>query len=351
MAQKDPPLDETAWFSEDYARFYGGINTNTVHVYFYHSTFFDLASLNGTLWSQANRHYDQQHLLESRKAFEDAVKGVQSGGTQFLIVGEPESEDGTWVMQKQLRTVQRGLPDTIEVLGTYFIIGIQIFMAPSVGDVLAAKTLNITNQMSSFFTLASSLSLFTPATGHTYFHPSLKPSTDAKKLAIAGGVSRATTPGLNPTQDTASVAQTATGVAATSSAIGGTFIEPLFLQSLSLSTRYATEYADENPLQGEPGAFVFSSTNERVAALNEAAAQAALKAQSAAVAVVSAQQRERESAVSTAAPTPKPAVGEGSGSGRKGSKGGTDPTRVRRRKSKGLASPITPKEGTGQALK
>jgi mediator of RNA polymerase II transcription subunit 6 len=60
------------------------------------------------------------------------------------------------------------------------------------------------------------------------------------------------------------------------------------------------------------------------------------------------QERERESAVSTAAPTPKPAggaPGEGE-TRRKGSKGGMDLTKLKRRKSKGLASPVTPKEGS-----
>jgi len=135
------------------------------------------------------------------------------------------------------------------------------------------------------------------------------------------------------------------------------------MHSLNLTARFATEFADENPLQGEPGSFVFSSTNERIAAQNAAQAAAQLKAQSAALSaapggmgmgglgmgmvrapgagVGGRVSTERESAVSTAAPTPKPpgevVVGAGKGNQAKVGEVG----KLKRRKSRVLGSPTT----------
>jgi mediator of RNA polymerase II transcription subunit 6 len=54
--------------------------------------------------------------------------------------------------------------------------------------------------------------------------------------------------------------------------------ERALLESLNLSTRFGDEYVDENPLIGEPGSFVFSSTQTHLRAQQAAkAAQSAVK--------------------------------------------------------------------------
>ncbi|OCL07527.1 MED6-domain-containing protein [Glonium stellatum] len=366
MAQSRPPLDETVWYDPVWVEFLRGIHTNSVHRYFYASTFFDHMSNNNVILQQANRFMEQRHLLDNRQDFEDAVRKMTSGGLQFMVVGEPENNDGPWVIQKQQRTVQQGLEDEIEVLGTYWIVAEKIFMAPSVADILGSKILSATTALTSFLGVASTLSLFTPATGHTYFPIPTKASSSTAS-AQTGALSRATTPGGVPAPtETASQTLQHHGSQPTNSSTSihdAKFSDNLFMHSLSLTTRFATEYADENPLQGEPGSFVFSSTNERIAAQNAAQAAAQLKAQSAAlsaapggmgigglgmgiirplgVGIGGSMSTERESAVSTAAPTPKPPGDVLVGAGvRKGSQAKVGEVgKLKRRKSRVLASP------------
>ena len=118
------------------------------------------------------------------------------------------------------------------------------------------------------------------------------------------------------------------------------FSDAFFLESLRLTNNYGTEYMDENPLQGEPGAFVFASTKEQVEARNKAQAEKQATAATLAAPKVS----EGESAMSSIAPTPKPVAAAAADAGsRKGSVVGMPPEiKKKRRKSKGLASPISP---------
>lgn len=89
--------------------------------------------------NEAKRYAEKQHLLHDRKAFEAAVRAMASGGLQFVIVGEAETPDAPWIMQKQQRTVRRGQEDEIEVLATYWIQGDRISVCPSVADVLQSR--------------------------------------------------------------------------------------------------------------------------------------------------------------------------------------------------------------------
>jgi mediator of RNA polymerase II transcription subunit 6 len=110
---------------------------------------------------------------------------------------------------------------------------------------------------------------------------------------------------------------------------------------------------DENPLQGEPGAFVFASTNQQVEARNKA--QAAAAAQAALNVPVKARDGEADSAVNSVAPTPRPVGHVGVGAGgvgaesRKASVIGLPPAGKadkKRRKSKGPGSPTSPTSAT-----
>jgi len=107
-------------------------------------------SNNNVILQQANRFVEQRNLLDSRQAFEDAVRNMTSGGLQFMVIGEPENDDGPWVIQKQQRTVQQGLEDEVEVLGTYWVVAEKIFMAPSVADILGSKIVRNVKVFSSF---------------------------------------------------------------------------------------------------------------------------------------------------------------------------------------------------------
>lgn len=68
------------------------------------------------------------------------------GGLEFVVAQEPaETAPGTgtgvWVIRKQLRRLRPHSPDgdDISILGTYFVVGENIYMAPAVGDVIGSR--------------------------------------------------------------------------------------------------------------------------------------------------------------------------------------------------------------------
>mgnify|MGYP003624081191 CR=1 FL=1 len=177
---------------------------------------------------------------------------------------------------------------------------------------------------------------WTPATGYSY----MPPSYEAPKAAAAG--SRIGSPTLAPTELDQSQ-DTATAQAADAADSTTDFSDALFMQSLALTNRYGDEYMDENPLKGEPGAFVFTNTKNAVDERNKAQEKSA---ELAALQLAAHKVETRPSSVvPSVAPTPKgaatPAAVEGHS--RKGSVAPSAKEKKReRRKSKGLASPTTP---------
>jgi mediator of RNA polymerase II transcription subunit 6 len=107
--------------------------------------------------------------------------------------------------------------------------------------------------------------------------------------------------------------------------------------------RYESEFMDENPLQGEPGSFVFSSTSERVKAQHAAAA-----ATQSTTSFGSTQQGASQKTGGSIEGVPKDGDAKGTGSSdntptptpteRKGSAGPTGKEK-KRRKSKAAVSP------------
>jgi len=103
------------------------------------SPYYDPAANNSLVLNEAQRFAEKYHLLQNRKAFEAAVQAVPSGGLQFIIVDEPRVRDAPWVMQKQQRTVRRGQPDEIEILGTWWILKDHIIPAANMADILQSR--------------------------------------------------------------------------------------------------------------------------------------------------------------------------------------------------------------------
>lgn len=186
--------------------------------------------------------------------------------------------------------------------------------------------------MQDFFTTSESLYSWTPATGHTYMPPTLQSAkaTTSRIGSRAGSVAPEAI-------DVSHLTNTSTQPTDTSQTTE--FSDDLFLQSLMNTNRFGHEFMDENPLQGEPGSFVYASTKEQVEARNKA--QAAAQATGATLALP-VKPLEGESAVSSVAPTPKPLPADS----RKGSVISVPgKTKEKRRKSKGLASGQTSPTG------
>jgi mediator of RNA polymerase II transcription subunit 6 len=189
--------------------------------------------------------------------------------------------------------------------------------------------------------LSKSMTHWSPATGYSYFPPSY----EAPKAATTA--SRVGSPTLAPTdpdvagsqsQGAAAAAQAADPVASETE-----FSDALFMHSLNLTNAFGDEYMDENPLKGEPGAFVFEGTRTAVNARNKAQEQAAQATQVAPAAALKIDTQTPNVAASAVA-TPKvatPAAAEAQS--RRGSVAPASKKKKDRRKSQtGLASPTTP---------
>ncbi|KAF2471275.1 MED6-domain-containing protein, partial [Lindgomyces ingoldianus] len=297
--------------------------------YFMNSIFYE-AGANNTAVVQTAHQSQNQRILSSRKAFEDELKNMQ--GTAFLVAAEPQAPGQPWVIQRQHREKvnENGTSRMhVKVTATYYTVGDKILMSPNMLDILQARMLSITTNIQEFFDLGRAMSHFAPATGHTY----LPASYETTKAAVTGSASRAGSPGAESVADGSQMA-----VAQPAETSMTEYNDDFFMRSLNMVNRYGHEFMDENPLQGEPGAFVFTSTKEQVDARNKA--QAAAQATGATLALPT-KPAEGESAVSTAAPTPKPLAAEPPP--RKGSIAKVPRLPgEKRRKSRGLTSPTSP---------
>jgi mediator of RNA polymerase II transcription subunit 6 len=146
--------------------------------------------------------------------------------------------------------------------------------------------------MTSFFSLASSLPLYSPTLGHHYLSPG---ALSAAKKA-AGSESRASRaqsemPRTPAVTQGGSFGEQSAGAMDTNGAKGAQEHTAdtqeelrLISESLRLAAAHKDEYMDANPIQGEPGSFVFKSSIEHLKAQQQAQQQVKAKAAAAAVA-------------------------------------------------------------------
>ncbi|KAF2878407.1 MED6 mediator sub complex component-domain-containing protein, partial [Massariosphaeria phaeospora] len=324
----------------------GTLNSDSVLWYFANSPFFDSASNNVALINQVRGTADES-ILWNRTAFEEALQTRFQVGVQFIVAAEPQAPGQPWVIQRQNRWYDENTGEIKAGLeGTYFTQGTKISMAPSLWDVLESRLLNMIIHTDQMFQISHAHTHFSPATGHTY----LPPSHDEPRTSVA---SRPASPGPSLSADpdpSASQAQTTQlpeqGVSTTE------YSDELFMDSLNKLIQYGQEFIDENPLQGEPGAFVFSNTLGHVEARNKEASEASQSQNptAAAPALSTLANLKTENATSPVAsvtstpkPAPTPAPAPTEALSRKGSTANLPKaTKEKRRKSKGLTSPTTP---------
>lgn len=129
-------LDEIQWSLPEAIQFYGGVHTNSVHLYFMQSPFFDHTSNNNVIRTQAEFNPGMHHLLASRASFEERLRTMQ--GLEFVVVDgpKPDADTGVWVINKQVRRKRAGQHDDLAIMGTYFVVGENIYQAPSVLDIV-----------------------------------------------------------------------------------------------------------------------------------------------------------------------------------------------------------------------
>ncbi|KAI9831961.1 MAG: hypothetical protein M1826_002689 [Phylliscum demangeonii] len=264
-ATQDTPLDEIQWRSPAIAQSMGGIHTNSVLHYFAQSPFFDATSNNATLTTQATYNPSMLHLVQTRDAFENRLRTMQ--GLEFTVAygpaqpGPAEDQTGVWVIRKQNRRKRPGYADEVTVLNMYFVVGENIYMSPSVASVIGSRLLSTVTSLTNYLATASALPLFSPSLGNTYMRPIPKALTAASN-SHSVQASKESTPLPEPAGASATKSSSAGNAMMQTSLSGESLHEVRSLaESFSLTLRYMDEYMDENPLLGEPGSFIFSSTH------------------------------------------------------------------------------------------
>lgn len=139
-----PPLDEIQWKGD--AAVMGEISwcihTNTVLFYFKYSPFYDNTSNNEVLFQQGVVNRDMAQFLSTRELFEGRLNTMS--GLEFRVAQEPSETGpgqgtGVWVINKQTRQKRQGQEDEITIHATYFIVGWNIYMAPTLFDIISGR--------------------------------------------------------------------------------------------------------------------------------------------------------------------------------------------------------------------
>lgn len=186
----------------------------------------------------------------------------------------------------------------------------------------------MTSALNQLFATASTLPKFTPALGNRYFAPTVKAPSFATESQSTQQSARDATPSVTGTTQAEKAKGMTTGI--TQASAQPEDVQTLF-ESFGQFLRYRNEYMDENPLVGEPGAFVFSSSKQHLQTQQQQAAAKllALKPQN--------QVQETATPQTSAPATPQPQ--SDALPPRKASKGNDGPSKPRRRKSKAPRSP------------
>lgn len=196
----------------------------------------------------------------------------------------PGTGTGVWVIRKQLRRKRNdGQPDDLTVYADYFVVGYNIYQAPTLADVLSSRITSMAVALSKGFPAMNSMQTWSPARGHVY------ETTDS---AAAGGKELAEGEGEeeedegdddeddddDEDEDAMAVDRPTTTTGATSSkpgigaatANGGggddglddsdddddPILDPrLAEESYAIHMMYGGEYMDEQPISGRPGDF------------------------------------------------------------------------------------------------
>ena len=138
----DPPLDEIQWRSPQAIAHLGALHSNTILFYFAESPFFERTSNNAVIMSQAMSNPSMYHYIQTRDAFEGRLKTMS--GLEFIVGEEPAETGpgmgtGVWVIRKQTRRKRYQDEDEVTIHASYFIVGENIYMAPTLGDILASR--------------------------------------------------------------------------------------------------------------------------------------------------------------------------------------------------------------------
>jgi mediator of RNA polymerase II transcription subunit 6 len=145
-AANEPPLDEIQWRHPQLAAQMQGIHSNSILFYFAESPFFDRTSNNAVLASQAMFNANMYSIIQTREAFEGRLKTMS--GLEYIVAQEPAemapgTGTGVWVIRKQTRRKRQGDDDDVQIHASYYVVGDNIYMAPTLADILSFRMVRL----------------------------------------------------------------------------------------------------------------------------------------------------------------------------------------------------------------
>lgn len=206
-------------------------------------------------------------MFSTKKAFQANL--VKRRGTSFVVLHDPlesntfvqtpqgQVQSNIWVIRKQYR--DEPYSDNIKALAYYYIINQAIYQAPSIEKVLESRLLNVTTSLDRLLSKTAEFPLFSASHGNTYVPTTQKtlsaaaaaPAQQSKEgtpMALDGpGVENVVKHGDRATEDDE---QEESGTLA---------------QAFRLTMQWRHDFANETPLEGEPGNFRHSKRKEVVA--------------------------------------------------------------------------------------
>ncbi|KAK0727344.1 MED6 mediator sub complex component-domain-containing protein [Lasiosphaeria miniovina] len=250
------PLDEIHWRAPIKAE--GGLHNNSVLYYFAESPFFDKTSNNEVVFQQGLNNQHMWQYLETREAFESRLRSMS--GLEFIVAQEPAETGpgagtGIWVINKQTRRKRQGEDDEVIVHATYFLDGENIYIAPTLADILSSRIAAISNSIEKILPIANSVQTWTPAQGRVY----QAPTSQQAGTASGTGKNRDASKDGTPMLEGMSKAAPAAAMASINTPPDMSLVE----ESLMIHERYGGDYMDENPITGKPGDFHLSSTGRK----------------------------------------------------------------------------------------
>ncbi|CAK7271982.1 Mediator of RNA polymerase II transcription subunit 6 [Sporothrix epigloea] len=258
-------IDELQWSEPETANEMQGIHSNSVLYYFMRSPYFDKTSNNNTIYNQAMHNHNMFPVLETRERFEDFLRSMS--GVEYIVHQAPAemapgTGTGVWVIRKQLRRKRNdGQPDDLTVYADYFVVGYNIYQAPTLADVLSSRITSMAVALGKAFPAMNSLQMWSPAEGYT------DETTDRSKSAVdASDGEFLDAHLLEDEDDEDDDAMDLDKKQMNRQSVGNSdpdteddieaFLDPRVAEeSYAIHIKYGGEYMDEQPISGRPGDF------------------------------------------------------------------------------------------------
>ncbi|KIH95057.1 Mediator of RNA polymerase II transcription subunit 6 [Sporothrix brasiliensis 5110] len=343
-------IDELQWSEPETANEMQGIHSNSVLYYFMRSPYFDKTSNNNTVYNQALHNHNMFPVLETRERFEDFLRSMS--GVEYIVHQAPAemapgTGTGVWVIRKQLRRKRNdGQPDDLTVYADYFVVGYNIYQAPTLADVLSSRITSMAVALGKAFPAMNSMQTWSPAEGHYYEttgkaaagedgvveNQALRDEPDDEDQGVEEEEEEDDEDDDSSDEDAMDVDKTETTTRAKAAHDDADseddsdddMLDPrLAEESYAIHMMYGGEYMDEQPISGRPGDFHIALAGGGRSAVGGAAGAA------------------RGKATADAADANKDGTGSGKATpkdGKEAKKSGATTPKPKRRKSKGAAA-------------